>query len=71
MSISNIMVKPVTTATTRRAASRKKSSLSMEQPLALDLIAREAYLIWELSGRPADRVLELWLQAEQRMSSKG
>jgi hypothetical protein len=32
-----------------------------------DIIARQAQKLWEDYGRPADRDLEIWLEAEQQV----
>lgn len=67
MSVARIKVKPASTTT--RRASRKKSAAPEQPSLSHDAIAREAYLIWELRGRPEDRALEHWLEAEQRLTA--
>ncbi len=51
-----------------RARSRKRMSAAAQAP-SHELIAREAYTIWETSGRPGDRALEHWLEAEQRLAA--
>ncbi len=32
-----------------------------------DQLSREAYILWELNGRPADKDEELWVQAKTRL----
>jgi hypothetical protein len=50
---------------------RRKRTAAVAQPPSHDRIAAEAYAIWEMSGRPADRALEHWLEAEQRLAAVG
>jgi hypothetical protein len=65
-----IKTKPFSSATpVEGPRSRRKRTPTVAQPSSHDRIAREAYAIWETSGRPADRALEHWLEAEQRVAT--
>jgi len=64
-----IKTKPFSSANAEGPRTRRKRTPAIALPSSHDQIAIEAYAIWETSGRPADRALEHWLEAEQRLAS--
>jgi Protein of unknown function (DUF2934) len=66
-----IKTKPFSSTTPAEGPrTRRKRAPALAQGSSHDLIAREAYAIWEMSGRPSDRDVEHWLEAEQRLASQ-
>lgn len=65
-----IKTKPFSSATPADGPrTRRKRTAAVAQAPSHDRIAAAAYAIWETSGRPADRALEHWLEAEQRLAA--